>query len=141
MANLDLDSEIQSRIQAFLTELSVLVKRQTLETVHEALGQEVVGRRRPGRPRKVTMRRGRRPRVMARRTVRGKRIRRSPEQLAKLQASVLAQVRSKAGQRLEEIGQALRTDTAVLKKPIAMLLASKKLKTTGAKRGTKYFKR
>jgi hypothetical protein len=54
---------------------------------------------------------------------------------------VLAQVRSKSGQRLEEIGRALKTDTAILKRPVAMLVESKKLKTTGQKRGTKYFVR
>jgi predicted transcriptional regulator len=54
---------------------------------------------------------------------------------------MLAQVRSKQGQRLEEIGRALRMDTGVLKYPIANLLSAKKLKTTGAKRGTKYFVR
>ena len=135
-----LDSEIQSRIQSFLDELSALVKKQALEAVHEALGGAASGgvRRGPGRPRTVSMRPGRKPRMMARG---GKRVRRSPEDLAKLQTSVLAQVRSKAGQRLEEIGRALKTDTAVLKRPVAMLLAAKKLKTTGAKRGTKYFVR
>jgi hypothetical protein len=50
-------------------------------------------------------------------------------------------LRSKAGQRLEEIGRALKTDTGVLKKPIADLLKEKKLRTTGAKRGTRYFTR
>jgi hypothetical protein len=53
----------------------------------------------------------------------------------------MAQVRSKQGQRLEEIGRALKTDTATLKKPVADLLKAKRLKTTGAKRGTKYFVR
>jgi len=67
------------------------------------------------------------------------RVRLSPEDLAKLQANVLDCVRSKAGQRLEEIACALRTDTAVLEKPAADLLKAKRLKTTGAKRGTKYF--
>ena len=38
---------------------------------------------------------------------------------------MLAQVRSKAGQRLEEIGRALKTDTAILKKPVADLLKAK----------------
>jgi hypothetical protein len=78
---------------------------------------------------------------MAKRGVKGKRIRRSPEDLAKIQAQVLSAVRSKQGQRLEEIGKALKTDTSVLKRPVAMLLAAKKLKTTGARRGTKYFVR
>jgi hypothetical protein len=139
MANPSLDQEIQSRIQSFLGELSQLVKAQALEAVHEALGQSAPARRGPGRPRKVSMRPGRRPKAMAKRAVRGKRVRRSPEDLAKLRTSVLAQVRSKAGQRLEEIGRALKTDTSILKRPVAMLLATTKLKTTGAKRGTKYF--
>jgi hypothetical protein len=141
MANNTLNNEIQSRIAAFLGELSQLVKRQALEAVHEALGEAAAPRRGPGRPRSVRLRASNRPRAIAKRGVRGKRIRRSSEDLAKIGARVLAQVRSKAGQRLEEIGRALKTDTAVLKKPVADLLKAKKLKTTGAKRGTKYFVR
>ena len=139
MATNNLDTEIQSRITAFLDELSGLVKRQALEAVHAALGEASAPRRGSGRPRKVSITRGRRPKAIAKRAVRGNRVRRSPKDLAKLQTSVLAQIRSKAGQRLEEVGRAMKTDTAVLKRPIAMLLAAKKLKTTGAKRGTKYF--
>ena len=141
MKNPHLDSEIQSRISFFLDELSALVKRQALEAVHEALGGSAAGpaRRGPGRPRKVSMRPGRKPRMMGKRG--GKRVRRSPADLAKLQANVLVAVRSKQGQRLEEIGRAMKTDTAILKRPMAMLLAAKKVKTTGAKRGTKYFVR
>ena len=138
MANTSLDQEIQSRISSFLDELSTLVKRQALEAVHAALGQAAgPARRGPGRPCKVSMRPGRKPRMMAKRG--GKRVRRSPEDLAKLQASLLSQIRSKKGQRLEEIGKALKTDTSVLKRPIAMLLAAKKVRTEGKKRGTKYF--
>ena len=138
MANHDLDSEIQSRISAFLDELSQLVKAQALEAVHAALGQAAGPvRRGPGRPRKVSMRPGRKPRMMAKRG--GKRVRRSPEDLAKLQANLLAAVKAKQGQRLEEIGKAMKTDTAVLKRPMAMLLAAKKVKTKGQKRGTQYF--
>jgi hypothetical protein len=137
MATNNLDSEIQARIRSFLDELSHLVKRQALEAVHEALGGAAgPARRGPGRPRKVSMRPGRKPRMIAKR---GKRVRRSPADLAKLQATVLAVVKSKQGQRLEEIGKALKTDTSVLKRPVALLLASKKLKTTGKRRGTKYF--
>ncbi len=42
---------------------------------------------------------------------------------------------------MEEIGRAMKTDTGVLKRPIALLLAAKKLKTKGQKRGTQYFTR
>jgi hypothetical protein len=136
MANPHLDTEIQSRISAFLDELSGLVKRQALEAVHEALGGAAApARRGPGRPRKVSMRPGPRPKAMAR----GKRVRRSPEDLAKLQTNLLAAVKAKQGQRLEEIGKAMKTDTSVLKRPMALLLAAKKLKTKGQKRGTRYF--
>ncbi len=135
-----LDTEISSRISSFLDELSQVVKCQALEAVQEALGGGAP-RRGPGRPRKVTVRPGRRPRAMAKRAVKGKRIRRSSAQLAQIGARVLAQIRSKTGQRLGEIGRALKTDTAILKKPIADLLKAKKLRTTGAKRGMKYFVR
>src|ERR1044071_7900654 len=138
MANTNLDNEIQSRISSFLGELSQLVKRQALEAVHEALGEAASPRRGPGRPRSVTLRAGNRPRAIAKRRVRGKR---TSEQVDAMAARVLAQVRSKQGQRLEEIGKAMRMPTKGLKLPIAKLLAGKKLKTTGAKRGTKYFVR
>jgi hypothetical protein len=52
---------------------------------------------------------------------------------------VLAYVRANPGQRLEEIGRGLRTDTAGLKRPIQVLVADGKLRTEGQKRGTKYF--
>ena len=139
MPNNSTDAAIRTRIDSFLAELSGLVKRQALEAVHEALGDGAAPRRRrgPGRPRGS----GRRGPGRPRRAAKGRRIRRSPAQLAQIGARVLAQVRSKAGQRLEEIGRALRTDTAILKKPVADLLKAKKLRTTGAKRGTRYFVR
>ena len=133
------DHAIRSRIDSFLAELSQLVKQQALEAVHEALGDGAAPRRRrgPGRPRGSARRGLGRPR----RAAKGKRVRRSAEDLAKIGARVLAQVRSKAGPRLEEIGRALKTDTSILKKPVADLFKAKKLKTKGAKRGTKYFVR
>ena len=96
MATNNLDSEISSRISSFLDELSALVKRQALEAVHEALGGGAApARRGPGRPRKVSMRPGRAPRAMAKPAVRGRRVRRSPEELVRLQANVLAAVKTK----------------------------------------------
>lgn len=140
------DQQIRTRIDSFLGELSVLVKKAALESVHEALGDSAAtrqrmglgrrrgsGRRRPGRPRKA----GGRARRAVVRT--GKRVRRSAADLEKIAARVLAHVRSNAGHRLEQIGKALKTDTAVLKRPVAMMLAAKKLKTKGQKRGTQYF--
>jgi hypothetical protein len=146
MANNSTDHAIRSRIDSFLTELGALVRQSALEAAQEALGEGAPRRRGPGRPKGSGRRGPGRPRKAGRRRAGrpargGKRIRRSTEDLAAIGARVLAQVRSKAGQRLEEIGRALKTDTAVLKKPVADLLKAKKLKTKGAKRGTKYFVR
>jgi hypothetical protein len=136
MATKHLDNEIQSRISSFLSELSLLVKRAALDSVHEALGDGASPRRGPGGPRKATFSVRGRPRRIATRGIRGKR---SSAQIEAVGSKVLSHVRSKPGQRLEEIGRALRTNTSVLKRPIANLLAANKLSTKGRKRGTKYF--
>ncbi|MFN0006697.1 MAG: hypothetical protein ACKVXR_02225 [Planctomycetota bacterium] len=130
MPNSTLDQEIQSRIQSFLTELSALVKKSALESVQTALagGASTNGRRGPGRPRKI----GSSARA-------GKRAKRSSEQVDAMAARVLAQVRSKQGQRLEQISKAMKLPSKELKLPVAKLLAAKKLKTKGQKRGTQYF--
>jgi len=132
MATPTLDQDIQSRIQSFLGELSVLVRKSALEAVHVALGEGAAPSRR-GRPQKA-MRRARR--AVART---GKRVRRSAEDLEQIATRVLAHVKANAGHRLEQIGKALMVETAVLKRPVANLLAARKLRTKGQKRGTMYF--
>lgn len=67
------------------------------------------------------------------------RSRRSATDLQAIGARPLAQVRSKQGQRLERIAKAMRMPTKGLKLPIQKLLASKRVKTMGQKRGTAYF--
>jgi len=142
----NLDQDIQDRIQSFLGELSGLVKKSALEAVQAALtdGGPARKRRGPGRPRGSGRRGPGRPQKTIRRARRavartGKRVRRSAEDLEKIATRVLAHVKVNTGQRLEEIGAALKSDTAILKRPIANLLAAKKLRTEGQKRGTKYF--
>lgn len=128
-----LDREIRSRIEGFVSTLSKLVKDAAVESVHWALkgggpsqspvsARAAVRRAARGRPVRVAKR--------------GKRSSADVEQTAEL---VLAYVKAHPGQRLEEIGRGLKVDTQGLKLPIAKLLAAKKLRTTGQKRGTKYF--
>jgi hypothetical protein len=132
MSNSSLDLEIRNRIQSFLAELSGLVKKSALEAVQTALSTDGAAPRRrgPGRPRKAGAPAGG-----------GKRAKRSSDQVDALAARVIAQVRSKQGQRLEELGRAMKLPTKGLKLPIQKLLAAKKLKTKGRKRGTQYFTR
>jgi hypothetical protein len=137
-----LNQVIQSRIQTFLAELSGLVRRSAMEAVQAALSTDSAtpARRGPGRPRDSTLaKRGPgRPRKGGR-LASGGRLRRSAEDLQAIGGRVLSYVRSNAGARLEEIGRGLKTDTAILKRPVALLLEGKQLRTEGQKRGTKYF--
>jgi predicted ArsR family transcriptional regulator len=68
----------------------------------------------------------------------GKRTRRSAEDVEQVAGAVLAYVQGSPGQRLEEIGRGLKVETAGLKKPIQVLIATGRLRTEGQKRGTKY---
>jgi hypothetical protein len=141
MANNNTDTAIRTRIDSFLTELGALVRQSALEAVQEVLGEGAPRRRGPGRPSGSSKRGPGRPRKVGRPAGSGKRAKRSSEDVEAMAARVLAQVRSKQGQRLEEIGRAMKLPTKGLKLPIAKLLAAKKLKTKGQKRGTKYFVR
>jgi len=141
MATPTLDQDIQNRIESFLAELSGLVRRSAMEAVQIALsGDGAAPRRRgPGRPRGSGRRGPGRPRKAGRPARAGKRAKRSSEAVEAMATRVLAQIRSKQGQRLEEIGRAMKMPTKGLKLPIQKLLGSKKVKTKGAKRGTRYF--
>ena len=68
-------------------------------------------------------------------------VRRSSADVEEVAEQVLAYVRANPGQRLEEIGRGLGTDTAGLKLPVKELLGSGRVRTEGQKRGTKYFVR
>ncbi len=143
MKNSPLDRELRSRIDTFVNELTNLVKLSALEAVHEALGSTLnagaaaaapaaapaaarAGRRGPGRPSKAASSKG------------GKR---SPEDVLKTAAVVLSHIKANPGQRLEQIGKALKLPTKDLKLPIQKLFEQKTISTKGEKRGTKYFAR
>ncbi len=136
-----LDSSLRSQIDSFIARIRELVNMAALGSVQAALtaGVPGVARRGPGRPRgrRKTKRGPGRPKLA--RPASGRRVRRSSSDLDQLSATILAYVRSHPGERLEEIGRGLRRDTSGLKRPIQMLLAEKKVRTEGQKRGTRYF--
>ncbi len=128
MAKNALDAEIRSRIDSFLTDISAFVKQSALASVQEALAGDSAPARR-GRTRSASHGRPRKA---------GGRLRRSGADLEKLFNVLLGHVRKNPGQRLEEIGKALRKDTSILKRPVAKLVASKQLRMAGQKRGARY---
>jgi hypothetical protein len=137
-----LDTEIRSRIEAFLGEISSLVRQSALEAVREALGGNGIGseaapaRRGPGRPRgSGTGARGGNGRTRAA----GRGGRRSSEDLGSMTEQILAHVRSNPGLGAEQLGAALGIATKDMRLPMQKLIADGAVRTEGQRRGTKYF--
>jgi len=141
------DTHLRDLVDRFVADLTQRVHEQALETVRAALGDTAAPKRRgPGRPRKAGASKVGRPRKAAARKVGRPRKaaarkggRRSAEDVAALGETLLAHIKANAGQRLEEIGRALRMATKELKRPISNLLEAGALRTEGQKRGTRYF--
>ena len=154
MSTTQLDRQIQDRIQAFLTELSGLVRQSALEAVQAALGGGVAApaRRGPGRPRKnaaagpiaaaaPASAAGGKSSASApagKPARRAKRAKRSSADVDATAAALLAYVAAHEGQSIEQIGKGMGVATKELKLPVIKLMEAKKLKTKGKKRGTKY---
>ena len=145
-----LDTEIRSRIDSFLEELSALVKQSAVEAVREALGQgggngaATPARRGPGRPRGSGSQGGSgsgagNGRKKAGRRASGGGGKRSAEFLDKVGEAVLAYVRSNPGSGAEAIGRELGLSAKEMALPIKKLLSEGQLRTEGQRRGTKYF--
>jgi len=133
MPALTLDSQIQDHIQSFVEELTLLIKRAAVQSVSEALS-EGGGRRGPGRPRGAAARAS-----VAPGAARRKGAKRDPQELEALTEKLNVYVKAHGGQRIEQIAQGMGTSTKELALPAKKLLATKKIRTTGTRRATKYF--
>jgi hypothetical protein len=67
-----------------------------------------------------------------------RRTRRSSEEKSQLAEVLLAHIRQNSGQRGEQIAAALGTDTASMRPAMHALIAEKKIKTKGERRGMTY---
>jgi len=142
------NDQITARIDSFVKELEVLVRSAAVDAVSRALGGNGAApvRRAPpasaprpaaaaktppptakaGAPAKLTFKRK-------------KGTKRTAEQLAQIDAAIVAFVKSNAGKGVEHMGKALGVPTNDLKLRVGNLVAARKLKKTGVKRATKYF--
>jgi hypothetical protein len=127
-----LDTQIRTRVEALLNELTHTIRRATLEAVQDALGTTmtasapIASSATAGRPAKSNKRRGRAGT-------------RSPEQVAKTGELFADYVKHNQGQRLEQISKGLGIPTRELTYPVGKLLEAKRLSTKGQARGRKYF--
>lgn len=72
---------------------------------------------------------------------RAKGVKRSPGEIESLTKSLLAAIKRKPGQRIEEIGKGMSVNTKELALPVSKLFDAKVIRTTGTRRATKYFPR
>jgi hypothetical protein len=119
------DTEIKNRIQSFVQELDVLVRRSTLDALRGILDNGTASARR-GRP--AGARRGPgRPRGSGR-----------SADLDGASQAIVAHVSANDGQGISTIADATGVDLKTAKKAAIQLLASGQLKKSGARRGTVY---
>jgi hypothetical protein len=152
------ENNIKNRVDAFVNDLSDLIRQSALEAVAEALkkGGEVSAApvaRRPGRPAKVVEApvaakpagkpgRPAKSSSAASSAAAAKRRageKRSPVLLAQVTDQVGNHIKSNPGQGVEQIAKALSTTTKELTLPIRKLLGDKKITSKGQKRATRYF--
>jgi hypothetical protein len=137
MSTTTIDSALRARIDTFTTEITALVRVAALEAVHSALGGTLTiapAKRGPGRlPKDAAQSAAPAPKR------RGRPAKRTPEDVAKTGEAVVAHVAKHPGQSVEQIGKALGQKTKELALPIIRMIEAKKLRTTGERRGTRYF--
>ncbi|AUX36693.1 MULTISPECIES: DNA-binding protein [Sorangium] len=148
----NVETEIKSHVDAFVSQLSGLVRKAALEAVADALRGEgqpaaaAAAPRKAGRAKaapqpvaEVKKAAGRPAR--AAKPTRKKGEKRSKEELAAMTQKVLEHIRANSGQGVEQIAKDLGTTTKELTLPIRKLLVEKKITSKGEKRATKYFSR
>jgi hypothetical protein len=127
----DLDRRIRARVDAFVVEISELVRRAAVEAVADALGAEKPSATKPARTkRRVTGPAGPRSRG-------GKR---TPKELEKLAERVLSFVSDNPGSGASEIASGIGVGTKDLVLPMKKLTAAGSVTSKGQKRATKYFR-
>ncbi|GEM_PF-409361 len=131
----DINQQLRSRIEGFVSEIAELVRQATLESVYATLG--AVETRTRGGSRGAP--RGRSaasfPAVVAGRRG-GKR---SPDEIEAMSSEILNHISENPGQGVEQISSALGISSKELTLPIRKLVGQGDLRTEGQKRATKYF--
>jgi hypothetical protein len=120
MSNQAHHQELRSLVEEFTDSLALAVRRSVLEHVVTAMGGNVArAKRGPGRP-----------------SARGAGSSAATDAMSE---RLFAHVKANPGQRGDQIAKALRSDVHTIRKPMKALIAAKKVKTKGQRRGMSYF--
>jgi hypothetical protein len=127
------ESDIRSRVESFVEDLTAMIRASALDLVNEALGE---GGSRPGK--RAAGRRAAAPAAITSGR-RSKGAKRDPRLLAALTDKLGDYIKKNPGQRIEQIGKSLGIPTKDLALPVKKLVGAKKISTKGQKRATTYF--
>jgi DNA-binding NtrC family response regulator len=149
----NVETQIKSRVDSFVGELSALVKKAALEAVANALKAgdgaapsvaKTTGKKRgpaPGAAKAAKTTKAA-PAASAASAAAAKRKagqKRSPDEIAKTTEKLLQYIVKNSGQRIEEIAKGVGNSTKELTLPVKKLLSEKKISAKGEKRATRYF--
>jgi predicted HTH transcriptional regulator len=125
----DLERRLRERIDAFVEELTEIVREEALEQVAKALGGATTRVKRATRsaPTKRTSN-----------TTAGRAPKRTQDDLVALEAKIIRHVGKNPGMGAQEIALAFGLTTADVTLPLRRLVRDNKLETKGQKRGTRY---
>jgi hypothetical protein len=145
-------AELDARIRAFAGELEDLIRRATEEGIRAAISGALASGRlvRPGEVLATVAKgnAGKPVRVKAEKPKADKAVKpkqrkkgqkRSPEELAALEAKLEAFIQENGGKRIEEIGKELGITTSELAGPVKKLLDAARIRSTGERRATRYY--
>ena len=127
----DLETEIRSRVESFVEELTVLVRQSAVDAAVNALrgsGGSVVKAGRGGL------------KASGSKVGKGKGNRRSPGQIKRTLSKVLAHVKAHEGARAEDVRKALKLTPTQTGDALTRLLKAKSIKSKGERRATVYSK-
>lgn len=116
-----LAQRIESKCHAFAQEMTAVVMESVRDAFGAAPARATTSRRLAGRPKGKTG------------------AKRPPEALAALTEQLETYVHQNPGQGIEQIGDGMACSTRELALPVKKLIASKKLRTEGEKRSTRYW--
>ena len=145
----DIETQIRSKIETAVTEITALVRADAVRRFSEAMGgtdsvlappsagvaaapvsaaKKVAKKGVTSKPKKAVSK----PKKG------GKGVKRTAEDLTQIANSIATYVKAHPGEGIEKIAQGISIDSQELKLPIKKLLSDGVIKTTGQRRGTKY---
>lgn len=152
----NVESQLKSRVDSFVAELSELVRKAAMEAVGNALKGGAAAA--PGVAKAAGKKRGpaaaaaapaaaapkaaaKAPKAAAAPSASKRKAgqKRSPDEITKTTDKLLAYITKNSGQRIEEIAKGVGNSTKELTLPVKKLLNEKKISAKGEKRATRYF--